>query len=110
MARIKRYFRLAFKMARLALEVDMTYLPSFYGTLVAAFSHGILRAVTILFITDKVSSIAGWSKSEMLIFVGTYQIFVSLSFYFFYRGMRWFVRGVNNGSFDFVLSKPADSQ
>lgn len=110
MKKIIRYFKFWTYLSICHFKRDATYAVSFWSSMVSAFVHAFLRIFVVIFLTDKISSLAGWSRDEMILFVGTYQIIIAASFLLVHRGLMWLFRSIDNGDLDTVLFKPIDSQ
>lgn len=105
-----RYLKIYLHILKLSFIQAFTFRVSFAAGLLAAFSHALVRVIMILFISNLANGIAGWSQRELLLFTGIHQLFVYLTFYLFYRNMRWLARDVFSGNLDYALTRPVDSQ
>jgi len=63
----------------------------------------------IYFLFQKIS-IGRWSEKEMLVLLGNFYILSYSIFFLFWRGFLYLVRNIRNGTFDYNLIRPADSQ
>lgn len=76
-------------------------------------AHTIWASFTIfqmLLLTSKASSVFGWSRNELLILAGMYNIIYSFFYMFFARGFNQFSNTIHFGRLDGILTKPIDSQ
>lgn len=56
------------------------------------------------------STIAGWSHHDMYILIGTYMFIDSFTWILFWNPIRMYIEAIFNGTLEFYLIKPADSQ
>ncbi|MEV5966703.1 ABC-2 family transporter protein [Kribbella sp. NPDC051952] len=67
-----------------------------------------IAAVLILF--TRADTLAGWSKAEFLVLIGTYQLITGLRAAFIDPNLSWFPdTGIRNGKLDGYLLQPASS-
>lgn len=105
-----KYLKIYLHILKLSFIQAFTFRLSFAAGLLAAFSHALVRVIMILFISNLANGLPGWSQGELLLFTGIHQLFVYLTFYLFYRNMRWLARDIFSGNFDYALTRPVDSQ
>lgn len=55
-------------------------------------------------------TIAGWNKSDVFVLVAMFKIVKGFFDIFFYSNLLSFPQTINKGEFDYVLTKPIDSQ
>lgn len=88
----------------------LTYRADFLNS---ALAHTIWATFTIfqmLLLTSKASTVFGWSRNELLILAGIYNIIYSFFYMFFARGFNQFSNTIHFGRLDGILTKPIDSQ
>jgi ABC-2 type transport system permease protein len=85
---------------RINLVFDILFALIGLGTLIA----------TILVIFTKAQTLAGWTRSDALALIGTFQIMTGLKSTFLDPNLSWFPQnGVRNGKLDAYLLQPAPS-
>nr|WP_202891911.1 ABC-2 family transporter protein [Kribbella shirazensis] len=85
---------------RVNLVFDVLLAFTGLGTAVAA----------VLIVFTRADTLAGWSKAEFLILIGTYQLITGLRTTFIDPNLSWFPEtGIRNGKLDGYLLQPAPS-
>lgn len=65
---------------------------------------------TVLLVFTRTDSLAGWSRSETVVLVGTFQILTGIKSTFIDPNLAWFPgRGIREGTLDTYLMQPAPS-
>lgn len=93
---------------RMKLSKLMIFRLSFFG---AFFVDSSLFLIQILFyqaIYSEVDSIGGWSKAEMIIFVGTFSLINALNMLIFFFGTNDIPNKIRSGDLDHYLTKPVN--
>ena len=67
-----------------------------------------VNVIMVLVIYSHTQTVAGWSKYEMLLLVGTSMLIQRFLMAFFWSGIFEMGRNVRSGLFDFVLAQPGD--
>jgi ABC-2 type transport system permease protein len=67
-----------------------------------------VNVIMVLVIYSHTQTVAGWSKYEMLLLVGTSMLIQRFLMGFFWSGIFEMGRNVRSGLFDFVLAQPGD--
>jgi ABC-2 type transport system permease protein len=67
-----------------------------------------VNLLTVAVIYEHTDSIAGWSKYEMILLVGTSMLVQRLLMGFFWSSIFEMGRNVRNGNFDFMLAQPGN--
>ncbi|HZE87311.1 MAG TPA: ABC-2 family transporter protein [Methylomirabilota bacterium] len=102
------------KVYKMLLRLNFARLLAYRADLVnSTIAHTIWASFTIvqmLLLTSKTSHIFGWSRNELLILAGMYNIIYSFFYMFFSRGFNQFSTTINFGRLDGILTKPIDSQ
>lgn len=105
-----RYFRIY----KTILKLNFSYLTAYRGNmvngLIANSVWGFFSLLLIIILTAKTPSVFGWTRQELFLLFGIYNIFTSVFQFFFARGFDRFSEIVNRGRLDSVLLKPVDSQ
>jgi ABC-2 type transport system permease protein len=85
---------------RINLAFDVLLAFTGLGTAVAA----------VLIVFTRADSLAGWTKAEFLVLIGTYQLITGLRGTFIDPNLSWFPEtGIRNGKLDGYLLQPASS-
>jgi ABC-2 type transport system permease protein len=104
--RILKLFGLAFSMSLRATFAYRTNL--FFDVLLAVLTlAGAVGAVQLVF--TQTDALAGWSKAETLILVGTFQLMGGVRAAFVEPNLSWFVERIRDGKMDLYLLQPAPS-
>ncbi|MDF2943819.1 MAG: hypothetical protein K0S01_2677 [Herbinix sp.] len=93
-------------LVKMKLSHMMVFRLSFFG---AFFVDGTLFLVQLLMyqaIYSQVDSIGGWSRGEMIIFVGTFSLINALNMVIFFFGTNEIPNKIKNGDLDHYLTKP----
>ena len=109
-AGIVRYLRMYAQLARYTLAREMAFRGNFLVKVtVEVIWLGILLAFYAT-VFGKTSSIADWSKSQYLFFVGAFFTLNGIIETFFLENCNDFAELVRTGDLDFLLVKPIDEQ
>ncbi|WP_350281501.1 ABC-2 family transporter protein [Kribbella sp. HUAS MG21] len=85
---------------RVNLAFDVLLAFTGLGTAIAA----------VLIVFTRADTLAGWSKAEFLVLIGTYQLITGLRTTFIDPNLSWFPEtGIRNGKLDGYLLQPASS-
>jgi len=108
MDEIPRYLRVWLASARYSLVRAMMFRGDlFIWALVELFWISV-NVLMIAVIYSHTSSVAGWSKYEMLLLAGTSMLIQRFLMGFFWSGIFEMGRNVRSGAFDFFLAQPGD--
>lgn len=103
--RIKTYYRVWYLMAANALQETFV---NRWANMLFFIGKAVRLTMTLLvlfLIKSNISSFAGYTPDEMVMFFLTYQ-FIDVFAQIFYRGVYIFNNKVRTGEFDFLLAKP----
>ncbi|MDW8106629.1 MAG: ABC-2 family transporter protein, partial [Armatimonadota bacterium] len=110
MQRLRFYWRLYRAFWRTSLVREMEFRANFWAKML----HNVLWLgfflATLKIIYRHTDSIAGWNEAEMLILAATVYFIDALISTLFYFGLNELPTMVRQGTLDFVLFKPVDSQ
>jgi len=101
--------KLITKIIKNSTELDLAY---FWNNWLSLLSVVIYMATNILFIDiifSKVNNIAGYSRDEILLISLTSQFWFFFTSMIFIKNIQNFIKDVNRGDFDLILSKPLPS-
>lgn len=105
---MKKNLRLVRLLVRMRLSHLMVFRFSFFG---AFFVDGTLFAVQILMfsaIYGQVDAIGGWTRGQMLIFIGTFSLINALNMAVFFFGINDIPRKIREGTLDAYVTKPVN--
>lgn len=106
--RFLNYIRLWLACVRYSVVRSMMFRMDFImWALVELFWMGVNVALVSV-IYEHTDSIAGWSKYEMMLLIGTSMIIQRLMMGFFWSNIFEFGRNVRSGNFDFFLAQPGN--
>lgn len=88
----------------------LMYRANFFSNLISTLGWGLFQVLSIFLFTNKVQSVYGWSKNELIILVIVYSIFIGIFHTFFSRNFQRFSQLIDSGQLDMLLLKPLDSQ
>ena len=101
-------YRFIMALIRIKLSKLMTFRLSFFGSF---FVDGTLFLVQLFLyqaIYSQVDSIGGWSRGEMIIFIGTFSLINALNMILFFFGINDIPNKIKNGELDHYLTKPVN--
>lgn len=106
MSALLRYARIWLASIRYSLVRAMMFRGDFIMWALVEFFWMGANVLLVSVIYDHTDSIAGWSKYEMLLLVGTTQLIQRLLMAFFWSNLFEMGRNVRSGHFDFFLAQP----
>ena len=105
-----RYVRLWLALARFSLLRELAFRGNF---LIKIFVEVLWLSILLVFydtVFAKTERVAGWNRSEYLLFVGINFVVTGLLETFFLENCNSFADLIRSGDLDFVLIKPMDEQ
>jgi len=107
---IRKYFKIYTLFINTSFGIEMEYKINIFIDLITALL-GLIGSVFLLSIFfDNASSIGGWSFEQALIIQGIYTILNGVTNTWFSPNLTEIVKYIREGTLDFVLIKPIDSQ
>ncbi|MCU0792095.1 MAG: ABC-2 family transporter protein [Opitutaceae bacterium] len=106
MSALLRHARIWLASIRYSLVRAMMFRGDFLMWALVEFFWMGANVLLVSVIYDHTDSIAGWSKYEMLLLVGTTQLIQRLLMAFFWSNLFELGRNVRSGHFDFFLAQP----
>ncbi len=108
--KIKRYLNLLGIYYRSGLLAEMEYRANFITNLCMSVIWGIwvLASVTIFYYHR--TTLGGWTYDQVLLVIGLWEIFAGVQAAILTPNVRRMVEHIQEGTLDFVLLKPANSQ
>lgn len=107
---IKKYYKIYLTLLRLNFSVLTAYRGNFINATTASFVWGAFVIISMTLLTSKTSSVFGWTRNELLILSGTYNIIYSIFYFFFSENFEEFPFTIHFGRLDTILLKPLSSQ
>ncbi len=107
---MKRYLRLAAALFRYSLTREMMFKANFLLWVVVEFAWFGIQLALVEVIFANVQSVAGWSKYEMILLVGTSHLVQQIFQFAFMVNCMELPENVRTGKLDFALLQPASSQ
>jgi ABC-2 type transport system permease protein len=107
---ILRYLRLIWTFIRLSALNELQYRANFFMQFFSsllALANGLIGLALVFYHTE---TLAGWEPMELLVVVGVYTLIGGLIRALIQPNMRNIMDGVHEGTLDFTLTKPEDSQ
>jgi ABC-2 type transport system permease protein len=95
---------------RIALMLALQYRASFVAEAVMAFAWIAWTIVPLLVVFQFREGIAGWTQDEALLVIGFFTVLEGITSAFVDPNLRAVVEQVRDGTLDFTLLKPVDTQ
>jgi ABC-2 type transport system permease protein len=102
--------RLAWVHLRVGVLNEMQYRANFFIQLLQSTVAVGTGLVALAVIFDHTTDLNGWSRAELLIVMGVFTMVGGLIGFAIEPNMSRVLSDIHQGTFDFVLTKPADSQ
>ena len=105
-----RLLRLVWTFTRLSALNELQYRANFFMQFFSSLltlANGLLGLALVFYHTE---SLAGWEPMELLVVVGVYTLIGGLIRAMIQPNMWRIMEGVQEGTLDFILTKPEDSQ
>ena len=94
----------------MALRRSVAFRVNLLFDVLLAFTGLGTAVAAVLIVFTRADSLAGWSKAEFLVLIGTYQLITGLRGTFIDPNLSWFPEtGIRNGKLDGYLLQPASS-
>lgn len=110
MTTFKRYLRIYWQIIKANTSLVLVYRFSILTYVLATASWAIFAVIAVLLYSGQASSIAGWSRQELLTLTGVFSIVTGFSYTFFLVNFMDLPERINSGELDVLLTKPLDSQ
>lgn len=108
---MKRYSRLFFYILKYQYLGEMSFNVNFIVNILMHLTWIIIPVCYYNIIYSRTTMIAGWSYEEVLILIGTFQVFEGINQLTYFRGVFFEIaNSIQTGSLDFILLKPVNSQ
>lgn len=103
---MRRNIRLILTLVRMKLSQQMVFRFSFFGAFFVDGSLFLLQILMFSAIYAQVDTIGGWTRGQMLIFIGTFSLINALNMAIFFFGVNDIPRKIREGSLDHYITKP----
>jgi ABC-2 type transport system permease protein len=104
------YARLMVGFFRNCLTRELMFRASFVMSVVSSYGWSFVMLLFLSAVVSRVQSLGSWERPDIYVLVGTFMIVQSLTQFFFENNMWRISSYVREGTFDFILTKPVDSQ
>lgn len=105
-----RYIRVYRRLLALNLNALLAFRANFYNNILSSLSWGIFTFASMVLLTARVTQVAGWSRSEILLLTAIYSLFIGIFHTFFSRNFERVAKAIRFGEVDLMLIKPIDTQ
>src|ERR1051326_2149397 len=102
------YFKVWLPAARYSIVRTLMFRGDFFVWSLVELFWMTVNILTVSVIYEHTKGIAGWSKYEMILLVGTSMLIQRLLMGFFWSSIFEMGRNVRNGNFDFMLAQPGN--
>ena len=107
MRKLARLFATGFSMS---LRRTLTYRTNLLFDVALAVAGLLSSLATVLLVFARTDHLAGWTRPETFVLVGTYQLLTGVKAAFLDPNLAWFpTRGIREGTLDTYLLQPAPS-
>lgn len=107
---MRRYLRILRILIRTSFIRDITFRGGFYVDAFYSFMWLGLFFIVIQVLFAHTSAIAGWSKGNLIVLLGVWSFLDDLATGTFWWGVSRLPTLVSDGTMDFILTRPVDSQ
>ena len=107
---MRRYIRIFLMLIRINIATLFAYRGNFYTNFVVSVGWGVVSILQVVILTNKATSLYGWSRNEIFLLAGFYSMIVSVFHMFFSTNFERFSRIMHLGQMDGFLLKPVDAQ
>src|SRR5436189_2395165 len=107
---MKRYFTIYWMLIKINFSKMFAYRANTVNGLVSSMVWSSFVIFSIVLLSSKTSHIFGWTRDELLVLAGTYNIVYGIFYLFFSRNFEEFSTNIHFGKLDALLTKPIDSQ
>lgn len=105
-----RYFRLIGIFVRVCVQDAAAYRMDLIFHLVTAMVQLGAELAMVWVVFSQTQSLAGWNALEILVLLGVFRIMVGVITLFIAPNMRLLMEDIREGTLDFILLKPVNSQ
>ena len=105
---MKANLRFVYLLLKMKLSRMMVYRLSFFGVTFADGSLFVIHLLTFMIIYGNIGSIGGWSRGQMIVFVGTFSIINALNMLIYFFGVNGIPQKIRTGDLDQYITKPVN--
>lgn len=106
---INKYIHIFWILFSNTISAELSFRLNFILAFIGGFCYVGLNFFIIYFLMQKVS-FGRWTGKEMFVLLGNFYVLSYAMFFLFWRGLLYLIRNIRNGTFDYYLAWPADSQ
>src|SRR5690348_10471507 len=106
--KLSHYLRVWFAAARYSITRTLMFRGDFFVWAFVELFWMTVNVLTISVIYQHTDSVAGWSKYEMMLLVGTSLLIQRFLMGFFWSSIFEMGRNIRSGNFDFFLAQPGN--
>ncbi len=103
-------FKIPFLFLRLGALNEMQYRVNFFLQLMESLIALIVGLVGLSIVFEHTTDLAGWSRAELLVVMGVHTLMGGILRSLIQPNMQRLMNDIQQGTLDFALTKPADSQ
>ena len=105
-----RIFRLVWTYLHISITNELQYRANFFIQLFQSLISLLVGLIGIELVFSQTTEIAGWTKTELLTVLGVYMLMGGIIHAYIEPNMLRLMFEIQEGSLDFALTKPMDSQ
>lgn len=94
---------------KLSFSSLTAYRSNFMWSIFSTMVWATFSVVSVTLITSRTANVYGWSRNEILLLTGVYNIIFGLFYMLFSRNFDKFANTVHLGKLDTILTKPVDA-
>lgn len=95
---------------RTSIQNELQYRSNFFLQIAQSLFQIVTAVVVVALVFRQTSELNGWTRPELLAAVGVFTVISSIIRTFIQPCVEQLMEGIERGEFDFVLTRPADSQ
>jgi ABC-2 type transport system permease protein len=107
---MRHHLKLIWTFARVCIQDDAAYRFDFLFHAVLAVVQLCAELVGIWVIYSNTETLGGWSAWEILVLLGVFRVMIGMITLFIAPNMRLLMQDIRDGTLDFALMKPLNSQ
>lgn len=107
---MKKYLSIYYHLSNMNFSQLLMYRSNLINSLVSNAIWGTFSILLVVILTSRTSSVFGWTRYEISLLFGIYNVYLGLFYALFARTFERFSPIIDKGELDFVLLKPIDSQ
>ena len=107
---MKKYLSIYKTLSGMNFSELVSFRANLINSLISNLVWGTFSILLIVVLTSKTPEVFGWTRYELFLLFGIYNIYMGLFYVFFSRSFERFSQIIHLGELDFVLVKPIDSQ